>query len=235
MISCLGILSVNLKNHEERCFVFKTPGDQEARIAGNYEMLDEDLAADPITAVLFDYETEKVIWHSKQGAFEDQFAILDKGKFHLCFGNGAGGYKTEEDKHRQMMKLQGHPSPEDDDFDYTNHDGNNRRIGFSIHVHPMAGTEAHKLQQEKTESDEEKATKQTQKLTDMAVQLKERMEVLLDHQEYIKNRESTHRHVVEQTFTMVMRWTILEAMILISVASAQVFYLKRFFETKRYL
>ena len=198
-------------------------------------MLDEGLSPDPVTAVLFDYETEKVLWHSKPGTSEGDFAILNKGKFHLCFGNGAGGYKTEEDKERQMMKLQGHPSPEDDDFDYTNHDGQNRRIGFSIHVHPMFGTEVHKMQQEKTETAEDKAAKQTQKLTDMASQLRDRMEMLLDHQEYIKNRESTHRHVVEQTFSLVMRWTILEAIILISVACAQVFYLKRFFETKRYL
>ena len=48
--------------------------------------------------------------------------------------------------------------------------------------------------------------------------LMDRMELLLDHQEYIKNRESKHRHVVEQTFTLVMKWTLLEALVLLSVA-----------------
>jgi hypothetical protein len=175
------------------------------------------------------------MWHSKPETSEGSFSIINSGKYHLCFGNGSGGYKTEEDRKRQTMKLQGHPSPEDDDFDYTNTDGQNRDIGFSIRVTPLAGTQADLKQKENTEGENDRAAKQSSQLTNLSYTLRDRMELLLDHQEYIKNREANHRHVVEETFTMVMKWTVLEAMVLMGVACAQVFYLKRFFETKRYL
>lgn len=204
--------------------------------SGNFDALDDELSMDPITAVLFDYNTDQVLWHSKPGSSEGSFSMVSSGKFHFCLGNGTGGYKTPEDIERQKYKLQGHPSPQDDDFEYANEDGQNRRIGFAIHVHPVQGTKFHDMQLEKnkTEKDYEEDHPMT-KLTNLAGQLTDRIETLLDHQEYIKSRESLHRHVVEGTFSMVMRWTVLEALILIGIACAQVYYLMKFFETKRYL
>ena len=134
-----------------------------------------------------------------------------------------------------MMRLQGHPVVEDDDFDYTNLDGQDRNIGFSIRVTPTANSRLAMEQERNSEKPGEKSNEQATKLVDLTYQVREKVEMLLDHQEYIKNRESIHRHVVEETFTMVMRWTLLEASVLTFVACAQVFYLKRFFETKRFL
>ncbi len=210
------------------------------KYSGSFDMLDDKLSANPVTAVLFDYESEKVLWHSKPGTSEGSFTLLNKGKFHFCFGNGAGGYKTEEDKKREMMKLQGHPAYEEDDeynmdFDYSNRDGMNRHIGFSIRVVPAENSMLAKHQEMNSEKEGQQGEKQTNKLVHLTYQLRDKMELLLDHQEYIKNREALHRHVVEETFTMVMRWTFLEAFVLTVIACAQVFYLKRFFETKRFL
>lgn len=233
--SCEGALSVELAKGEEFCFAFKTPGDEASRITGSYDMLDDALSADPITAVLFDYETENVLWHSKAGLSEGSFSLLNKGKFHFCFGNGAGGYKTDEDKHREMMELQGHPAIEDEVFDYANVDGKNRHIGFTLRVEPTADSRLAREQAENSHEEGSMNTEQASKLVELTYELTEKLELLLDHQEYIKGREALHRHVVEQTFTMVMRWTFLEATVLTAVACAQVFYLKRFFETKRFL
>lgn len=199
-------------------------------------MMDDELPAEPLTAVLFDYETDKVTWHNEYGKSEGHFSITAAGKFHYCFGNGAGGYKTEEDKIREKAKLQGHPVPEDDhDYDYQNYDGGLRTIGFTLRVRPLEGTEASRMMQVNTGEVENAADVQKNRLIDLTNTLRDKMELLLDHQEYIKNREATHRHIVEQTFTMVMKWTMLEAFVLICIATAQVSYLKRFFETKRYL
>ncbi len=209
--------------------------------SGNFDVYEDELSMDPITVVLFDYESEKVIWHSKPGSSEGAFALVNVGKFHICFGNGSDGYggkngkKGSREEIHRLMKLQGHPKAQDDDFNYENTDGYDRIIGFQIRVEPLEGTRMDSLQKEKTQSAEDLATKQTMKLADLSYQLRDRMELLLDHQEYLKGRESYHRNIVEQTFTMVMKWTLFEALILISVACAQVFYLKRFFETKRYL
>ena len=206
-------------------------------------MYDDELSMDPITVALFDYESEKVIWHSKKGSSEGSFALINVGKFHICFGNGSAAYdsnnedskKTKDKMVDKLVKMKAHPKPNDDDFTYENNDGYDRRIGFAIRVEPLEGTRMNAFQKEKTQSGEDLATQQSMKLSDLTYQLVDKMEMLLDHQEYIKGRESFHRHVVEQTFTMVMRWTIFEAMILIFIAVVQVIYLMRFFETKRYL
>ena len=204
--------------------------------SGTYDIItnDESLSSTPVSVVIFESDTNNVVWHSKYGASSGEFHIVNHGRFHLCFGNGSGGYETKEDKEKELLRLQGHPDVADDDYDYES-DGESRKIGFSLRVSPMPHTEVDKKQREQSESAEDKGNQQTEKILNLADQLEERMESLLDHQEYIKNREADHRHIVESTFTMVMRWTVLEALILISIAAMQVYYLKRFFETKRYL
>lgn len=200
-------------------------------------MMNDNLSAKPVTVVLFDYETDRVTWHNEYGESEDSFAFTAAGKFHYCFGNGAGGYKTEEDKKLEKDRLAGHPVPDDmTNYDYDNHDGELRTIGFTLRVRPLEGTEAARMMDVKTEdTDRNAADIQRDRLVDLGNSLVDKMDLLLDHQEYIKNREATHRHMVEQTFTLVMKWTLLEALVLICVAAAQVSYLKKFFETKRYL
>jgi len=227
--SCYGALSLDLKPQEEVCISFKTLGDQPGHITGSYDLLDDELSAKPVSVVLFDYDSEEVKWHSDYEGSEGSFSLTTAGKFHLCFGNGAGGYKTPADKENEKRGIKTMTV-----YDYTNTDGINRRIGFSIRIKPVVGTKAFNAQLEKNGGENE-ASLQSSKLVDLTLQLADRMELLLDHQEYIKNREMTHRNIVESTFTMIMKWTFLEAIVLIVVACAQVFYLKKFFETKRYL
>lgn len=58
---------------------------------------------------------------------------------------------------------------------------------------------------------------------------------LQTHHDYMRNREAAHRHVTEQTFTHVVRWTICEFVALVLIAMAQVWVLRTFFERKRYI
>jgi hypothetical protein len=46
------------------------------------------------------------------------------------------------------------------------------------------------------------------------------MELLLDHEEYVKNKEDNHIHVLVEVFTMVMKWAVLEAIVFMSVVCA---------------
>mmetsp|Transcript_12585 Transcript_12585/g.18348 ORF Transcript_12585/g.18348 Transcript_12585/m.18348 type:complete len:246 (-) Transcript_12585:121-858(-) len=230
-VPCLSSLSVTLAPTEEFCIAFRTPKTGATHFSGSFDVMSE-LSANPVTVVLFDYETEKVVWHSTYGKSEGSFSATIAGKFHYCFGNGAGGYMLEEDKER---KHRGGPEEDDDVHeDYTNTDGELRTIGFTLRLKPVEGTEAAKLQTAKTES-ENAADDQKKKLMELSDKLIEKMYLLGDHQEFIKNREASHRHVVEETFTLVMKWTVFEALVLVIVATGQVTYLKRFFETKRHL
>ncbi|KAL4075779.1 emp24/gp25L/p24 family/GOLD-domain-containing protein [Scleroderma yunnanense] len=54
-----------------------------------------------------------------------------------------------------------------------------------------------------------------------------------DEQEYIVVRERRHRDTAESTNDRVKWWSVLQAIVLFSVVTWQVYYLKSFFEVKR--
>merc|ERR1719384_1208579 len=106
-------------------------------ITGSYDMLDDDLSATPVTSTLFD-DDYAVLWHSEAGASEGSFITRGTGRYHLCFGNGSGQYKTEADRERERMRVEGHHI-DDDNFDYANYDGKDRNIGFNVRVSSLYG------------------------------------------------------------------------------------------------
>lgn len=65
--------------------------------------------------------------------------------------------------------------------------------------------------------------------------LSEGLQLLKDHQSYMNQREDVHKETLDSINVKVLCWTILEAIILISMALWQIFYIRSFFETKRRL
>ena len=65
--------------------------------------------------------------------------------------------------------------------------------------------------------------------------LSEGLNFLKDHQSYMNLREDLHKGSLESINVKVLCWTILEAIILISMALWQIMYIRSFFETKRRL
>ena len=61
------------------------------------------------------------------------------------------------------------------------------------------------------------------------------LHTLLDHQGYMREREVVHRDTAEATFARVVNWTIIKVFVVLGVAFGQIWYLKKFFEKKRYL
>uniref|UniRef100_A0A7S1FVF3 GOLD domain-containing protein n=1 Tax=Corethron hystrix TaxID=216773 RepID=A0A7S1FVF3_9STRA len=59
------------------------------------------------------------------------------------------------------------------------------------------------------------------------------LEALSDHQSFMRSRERDHRELSEKIFARVVRWTLLEAVVLIVVSGGQVVYLRKFFEKRR--
>jgi len=58
---------------------------------------------------------------------------------------------------------------------------------------------------------------------------------LLDHFDFLRNREAKQRQLSDQINDRVMGWTIVEAVLVVTMAVAQVWYWKSFFEQRRYL
>jgi len=225
-LPCHASLSISLPKGEEKCFVFRTPGEGPSHITGSFDLLDDDVSANPVTSTLFD-DNYEVLWHSDQGTTEGSFIAHGVGRYHLCFGNGSGGYKTNEDREKERLRVEGHHI-DDDNFDYQNYDGKDRHIAFNVRVRP-------EIKPYNAKDGANAAEKTSDRVLGMATRLKDKLDLLMDHQDYIKNREMQHRDIMEKTYSLLMRWTVLEALVLIFVATAQVLYFRKFFETKRYL
>merc|ERR1719223_691707 len=145
-----GALTLQLEAGDEECFAVRTPADEGAQISGSYDMLDDELSADPVTVVLFDYSDYSVVWHSKPGASEGSFSVVGNGRYLFCIGNGSGGYKTSEDYSKEEAKRQGRHF-DDDSYDYSNKDGEDRNIGFNLRVKPLQGTSSFRKMEKNTQ------------------------------------------------------------------------------------
>jgi hypothetical protein len=203
---------------EEECFIIRSHAQRKSTLTGNFDLLDDNLPSDPITVVILDTKTQRMRYRSPRLATEGTFNIqLDASqRMALCVQNGVrksylhrpGGYH-----HRRSNDVEDNnkPQPHLDGFD--------RSVGLEWQVE--ARNEALELQS------------QTSKLFNGAMGLRQRLRDLMSHQEYIKAREGKHRKVTEQTFTQLLVWVIVEAILVILMAIGQVLYLRRFLEKRR--
>jgi hypothetical protein len=73
------------------------------------------------------------------------------------------------------------------------------------------------------------------KLVESATLIDQDWQNLLDHYDFLRNREGAHTELIQGIFQRLLRWTIIEAGLVIFMAVAQVMYLRKFFEQRRYL
>jgi len=67
----------------------------------------------------------------------------------------------------------------------------------------------------------------------VANELTQGLDMLADHQEFMRVREESHRTIVGSTNDKVVWWSVAEAAVLFAMAIWQVLYIRTFFETKR--
>lgn len=145
------------------------------------------------------------VWKSQSGSTEGSFTVTGSGKYELCIQNGSLG---------------------SDDY-YGAKDGMAREVGFAVRViPPLRG-----LEDEKSGPDDSLTTN----LLEMFTKILAGLQTMADHQEYMRERENRHTDLADTTFNRVVQWTMLEAVVLVLIATGQVLYLKRFFEQTRYL
>ena len=100
-------------------------------------------------------------------------------------------------------------------------------VGFSIHVSFPPRT----LQEDVVGPDAERALNLVKK----ASKIQQDWTNMLDHYEYVRNTEAIHQEMNDSILSRLSKWTYIEAMLVIGMATGQVMYWKRFFETRRYL
>merc|ERR1711971_853861 len=70
-------------------------------------------------------------------------------------------------------------------------------------------------------------------LLDEAEEIHDDWRNLLDHFDFLRNREAVHMKVTNQIENRVMFWSLIEAGLVVSMSVGQVLYWRRFFEQRR--
>jgi hypothetical protein len=132
-----------------------------------------------------------------------------------------GTFKLENVKpsHRYELCFQNTSGEDDDDFAFN--------VGFSVRVTNPPRT----LDAEEIGPDAQRALK----LVQSSSAILEDWGSLMDHFDFLRNREGIHQEMNDAILNRIQRWTIIEALLVMGMATGQVLYWKRFFETRRYL
>ena len=78
-------------------------------------------------------------------------------------------------------------------------------------------------------------SKRALQLVNKATAIHQDWQALLDHFDFLRNREAVQTQLSDGTLSRLQRWTWIESILVAGMATAQVWYWKRFFETRRYL
>lgn len=99
--------------------------------------------------------------------------------------------------------------------------------GFNLRVHPLPRS----LEADEVGPDAQRALD----LVESSLEIEDYWESMLDHFDYLRKRESVHREISSGIMSRVLRWTLIEAGLVVTMATLQVMYWKKFFEQRRYL
>jgi hypothetical protein len=196
---------------EEECFVIRAR--EHSYLTGNWDMLDDELATDPLTVIVIQPSNGVVYYRSQISTSEGTFNVkLDsQQKVAVCVQNGLGRKRKPKMNAKATEKYK----------EKKKHDGYDRTVGLVINVYA------------RDMAVELKAT--SNKLLGGATDLTRRLKELINHHTYMRNREAKHRELVETTFSHLMTYTCLEAALVIAMALGQILYLRRFLERRRYM
>ena len=124
-----------------------------------------------------------------------------------------------EENTRYSLCFQNNDSNDDEENEFD--------VGFSVHMSnpPRA------LKDGEIGPDEQRALK----LVEKATAIQEDWTNMLDHYEYVRNREAIHKDMNDAILHRLMRWNRMEIFLVVGMATGQVMYWKKFFETRRYL
>lgn len=240
-------MSIVIESYDEECFIIRAPGKEDSIISGNFDCLDDELDPRPIRVRLYgpnkqkdqQQEQQELVWSSPEGISEASFIITGRGRYQLCISNDPQYVRETIQINNNNNNNGGDNDDQEEEDDELEED---RKIGFSIRVHPIL--RGHMTPENNNNNNENEAEeppeegpdeKRTYLLLEMSNSIYDGLNLMEDHQDYLKFRESLHIQVTERTIRNVIMWTMIEALVLVVISIGQVFYLKKFFETRQYI
>lgn len=248
-------LVLSVAPFDEECFLLRilpsskpTKPNHRILLEGHFEQIDDHHSSEPLVVhiaqeISRDSETgernDKQMYKSHRQKKDDfGFPVELNNKYWLCVQNHLNNDKD----------INSDSDDEDDDsLDYEN-----RVVGFYYNLlyQDENGMDAYygRKQLEKGGGDgntaEDKIEAQIKQPGPVKVEtysvewynkaekLRRNLKNLVQHHDYMKVRESKHRQVTEATFGDVLKWTLTEAGIVLTVAIGQVLYFRRLIEKK---
>ena len=198
---------LEIPSGDEECLVIRIPGNTASVLTGDFEWVD-DISPQPGFVILQNEDFES-LYESPDGSPGGEFSVVGKGTFHLCLSNGIFGGDD-------LVAFEGYVD------EVTRHVAVNYRVRPQMDEMNGSGEQG---------ADDEK----TAHLLKLSGEVLDGIDFLLDHQTNWRAREAEHFKLAKSTYRRVMKWTLAEAGILVVVSAAQVMYLRKFFERKRYL
>lgn len=215
-----SVVIFSIPPHQEECVIIRNAASKQGAptryLEGNFEQIDDKqyMGAGPLVVFIMDGKQEKQLYSSKQKS-SGSFRVALPGsndetkKYWLCIQNHNDDLVAEDD------------SPDDD----KSHDGHTRTVGVSYTVTEdlMQASSFEQVQ----------VSEHTNQWLEKAGAIRTQIKNLMNHHEYMRVREAAHRQVTENTFAEILKWSLVEAMIVLSVAAGQVFYFRHYLERKR--
>lgn len=228
--------SVVVNDGSEECVWARTPR-QGGRyiVSGNYDLIDDGVSSRPLSVTLYNQKM-KSVYQSRFGRSEDTFSVVTTAgeRFMLCIKNGFGLHKG------RLARSDGEMD-DDDEIGAGGRDGLDRAVGWALRVR-SADAHARWMREKDGVAEDNASTKEksesekkAESLLELGGDLIDALENMADHQAYLREREAAHRALAEQTFSAVFFWTVIEALVVLTVAGGQILYLRRFIEKRRYL
>ena len=182
---------------------FFVKAERETTLTGSYEVLDE--SAEPIE-VFVKGPDKKIHYEAK---------YTGDGALDLDNSEGQFDFDADMDGYYKLCLLNG--------FKHNKNDGKSRVIGFNFRVLDLMGDD----------EEENPVDIGYSGLESELYDLQRGLDFLTDHQAYMNQREDLHKEELDSISSRVFMWTIVEALILVSLAGWQIMYIRSFFETKR--
>ena len=193
---------------DEECFYIPAPLDNTrgGTLHGNFDLLDDGVSPDPLSVVVLDIQDENVLFRSRRRAREGIFKINLKPEQWVNLCIQNGIVTAGRGRKTTSERK---------------HDGLDRTVGFEYSVEPK--------------DENQELITQSDRITKASRDLAREIRNLYNHHTYMRTREAKHREVVEQTFSQLMVWIILEVCAVILIAAGQIMYFRRFLERRRYI
>eukprot|EP00536_Pseudo-nitzschia_multiseries_P008277 jgi/Psemu1/305626/fgenesh1_kg.209_\ len=197
---------VSIPAKDEHCFLIASPGAAGGTLNGNFDHLDDSLSSEPLNVVIVDAKEEHVLFRSRRRATEGNFRVNLKPDQRVNLCLQNG----------LVTVGRGRTGPS-----ARSHDGLPRTVGFQYTV--------------EAKDENQEIHTQNERNVKAARDLFRSINDLINHHQYMRIREGTHRQVVETTFSNLMWWVILEAVFVVAIAGGQIMYFRNFLERRRYM